>query len=456
MTVGPPARTRPLDWEPLAERDPLPGDPVAVLQESNRLRDLAEEMRTQITQLRRIGTDESLVGEYAHTLRTASSELADKLGKAVGRYQRVSAHLQGWASELTEFQRQTLEPRATAKEAASIVDANTVMTAAPVPGTPATPEELAASRARQAALLDAETMLRQARRRLEEIMSEARGRGRHYADLIDDATDDDLKDGRWDNFKDWVDRNKSWVKTAVKVLSYVATAVAVVSIFVPGVNLIALAAIGLTALVTAGHSVLAASGNGSWLDVGLDIFALATFGAGRFISAGIRSTSTATRTAATTHARHTARAASLRASSTIRDAARQTLSSRTASASMKRGAEAVLERTGRQAARAGTRAAAEARHAPVATYGTSVLEAGRTEARQINHTRRLLADFPAVQSVQQAGANIDRLALGGRAAWMSGVAVDGSDKLAEDIYRSPGYARLKEYGVFRKEVGSTW
>jgi hypothetical protein len=456
MTYGPTVGGRPRDWAPLADADPLPGDPEAILRESTRLRDLAEEMKAQISQLRRIGSDDSLVGEYAVTLRTASADLAGKLEQAVGRYERVSGHLRAWAPELLELQRQTLEPRATAKEAAAIVSANTAMTAAPVAGVPGSPEELAAGRARQAALLDAEALLQQARRRLDEVMTEAHRRGKYYADLIDDATDDDLKDGRWDNFKDWVDRNKGWIKATVKALSYVATAVAVVAIFVPGVNLLALTAIGLTALVTAGHSVLAASGNGSWFDVGLDLFALATFGAGRFISMGIRNTSTATRTAASTYARHSARAASLRANNTIREAARRTLASRGASTSMRRGAQAALERTSRQAARAGTRAASEARHAPAATYVESVLAAGRTEARQINHTRRLITDFSGVQSLQQAGGQIDRLAYAGRGAWIAGAAVDSADKWLEDASESPGYESLKNHPAFHNEWGSSW
>ncbi len=317
-------------------------------------------------------------------------------------------------------------------------------------------EEAAAARAAQCAVDDADCMLRQARDQLQNAVDDARRRGREIGDLIDDATDDDVKDGRWDRFKHWVDRNRGWIKQAVKGLGYLATAVAVVAIFIPGVNLIAAAAIGLTFLVAAGHSVLAASGNGSWFDVGLDVFALVTFGAGRFLSAGIRSTSASTRLAATTHARRTAIHASLRANHVTRQTAQQTLASPGASTAMRRGARAALERTTNQAARAGTRAAAEARHAPAATRLEAIRAAGWQEARQIKHTQHLLQGFPGVQSVQQAGHNIDRLARAGEAAWISGVTVDVADKVAEDFFEAPQYEQLKELDFFRWEVGSAW
>lgn len=317
-------------------------------------------------------------------------------------------------------------------------------------------EEAAAARAAQCAVDDADCMLRQARDQLQNAVDDARRRGREIGDLIDDATDDDVKDGRWDRFKHWVDRNRGWIKQAVKGLGYLATAVAVVAIFIPGVNLIAAAAIGLTFLVAAGHSVLAASGNGSWFDVGLDVFALVTFGAGRFLSAGIRSTSASTRLAATTHARRTAIHASLRANHVTRQTAQQTLASPGASTAMRRGARTALERTTNQAARAGTRAAAEARHAPAATRLEAIRAAGWQEARQIKHTQHLLQGFPGVQSVQQAGHNIDRLARAGEAAWISGVTVDVADKVAEDFFEAPQYEQLKELDFFRWEVGSAW
>ncbi len=80
---------RPVNWAPLAESDPVPGEPEAISGEAQRLRDMAVEMRSQISRLRSIGDDDNQ-GLYADKLRTAASDLAGKLQKTVGRYERVA------------------------------------------------------------------------------------------------------------------------------------------------------------------------------------------------------------------------------------------------------------------------------------------------------------------------------------------------------------------------------
>jgi len=47
-------------------------------------------------------------------------------------------------------------------------------------------------------------------------------------------------------------------------------------------------AIGASSASLVGHSALAVSGHGSWVDVGIDVIALATFGAGRFLGPGVK------------------------------------------------------------------------------------------------------------------------------------------------------------------------
>lgn len=80
---------RPVNWAPLAGSDPIPGEPDAISGEARRLRDMAVEMRSQISRLRSIGHDDNQ-GLYADRLRTAASDLAGKLEQAVGRYERVA------------------------------------------------------------------------------------------------------------------------------------------------------------------------------------------------------------------------------------------------------------------------------------------------------------------------------------------------------------------------------
>ena len=70
-----------------------------ITDEARRLRDMATEMRSQISRLRAIGHGDDK-GQYADKLCTAASDLAGRLEKTVGRYQRVAGALSSWAPEL--------------------------------------------------------------------------------------------------------------------------------------------------------------------------------------------------------------------------------------------------------------------------------------------------------------------------------------------------------------------
>ena len=137
-------------------------------------------------------------------------------------------------------------------------------------------------RQREAALDEAARDLAAARRQLDDAVEHARSKGRHYAGRINDAIEDDVKDSWWDNVKDRVDRHADAIKLVTKVLSYVVTALAIVALFIPGLNI---AVLVLTGILLAGQTLLAASGNGSWVDVALTVFALATFGLGAVAAA---------------------------------------------------------------------------------------------------------------------------------------------------------------------------
>ena len=102
---------RPCDWVPLAEADPLPGDPDAIAAEAARLVRLGQDMRVQSARLRQIGADSTLIGAYADELRSAAGTLAGDLDESAERYERVGSALSGWAPELAEAQRVTLQAR---------------------------------------------------------------------------------------------------------------------------------------------------------------------------------------------------------------------------------------------------------------------------------------------------------------------------------------------------------
>ncbi|WP_223776108.1 putative T7SS-secreted protein [Streptomyces sp. 135] len=95
---------RPVDWSPIAESDPTPGDPVAVRAEAKRLSNIAETLSRQVKKLRQLGDDDNIKGKYAKSLKEESDELAGRFEKTKGRYEKVSGHLNTWADELEHAQ----------------------------------------------------------------------------------------------------------------------------------------------------------------------------------------------------------------------------------------------------------------------------------------------------------------------------------------------------------------
>ncbi|SFF12705.1 hypothetical protein SAMN05216251_108280 [Actinacidiphila alni] len=142
------------------------------------------------------------------------------------------------------------------------------------PGTPAapTPEQRKAAHARDAA----QGELAAARRQLADIKQHRDDRASHWKQRIEDAEHDGLKDSRWDGFKDFVHQHAGLIKVLADICTWIVTGLVIASLFIPGLDIATgvLAAFMLGAL--AGHTALALSGDGSWMDVGLDIVAIAT------------------------------------------------------------------------------------------------------------------------------------------------------------------------------------
>jgi len=428
------------------------GEPDRITDEARRLRDMATEMRSQISRLRAIGDDDNK-GRFADTLRTSAADLAGQLEKTVGRYQRVAGALFSWAPELAHAQTESVRALEKAKAAEATRAANTVIRALPRPNDPPpTPAEQARERRRDSALDAADRDLAAARRQLDDAVKHAQHKGRHFAGRIKDAIEDDVKDSWWDNVKDWVDRHAEVIKLVTKILGYVVTALAIVALFIPGLNI---AVLVLSGLLLLGQTLLAASGNGSWADVGLTVFALATFGLGAAASAGLKGAQVATRAAGAQTARTAARSAAQSSSSAARSAAGRTLTRRTATAAQRRGARQSIDAARRQARTAGSRAAREVRQEPLAnaTPGDILRAGGRDPARSYNDIIAMRTKFPGDPGVAHTSRNAGLLRNTTFGTFVSGTGVDVTDKIGELSGNEP-YADAKEH--FTKEVGSTW
>ena len=98
---------------------------------------------------------------------------------------------------------------------------------------------------------------------------------------------DSLADSWWDQFKQEIGAIADNLKTIATIIGYVATVCAILAVILTGpLALVFLLIAGGLLLTELGiHTVLASTGNGSWVDVGLDVFALATLGYGSALDA---------------------------------------------------------------------------------------------------------------------------------------------------------------------------
>src|SRR5216683_4373419 len=271
---------RPQDWSPLTDSDPAPGNSGNITLEAAHLSAVAREITDQVGRLRAIGADGTLKGQYADVLRSGARDLAGQLDKVTGRYQKTAAALNEWVPKLEGYQRQSL---------VLLSDAQTAQGQQRVSQPPSTGTETAAEKqSRQAKLNQANGQLQDAKSQLDNMLSRLDDDAKTCADKILNAIQDGVADSWWDGFKAWVDRNAGWLKTLATVLEVIGTIVALIALFATGIGWILLIGAVITGLALAARIALAATGNGSWLDVGLDVVALLTFGTGRIFGGALK------------------------------------------------------------------------------------------------------------------------------------------------------------------------
>lgn len=450
--------SRPVDWSPLAGSDPVPGDPTAVSAAATRCRNAASEMTTQAAGLRRLAAADGWEAEAAEAFRGAAEDAAGKLDQAHGRYSTVAGALAAYAPDLVQAQTDSAQALCDAK--AAELAARTAAAAAPTGSLPddATTEQVDDRKDQQTcsdrAAGDASDALAAARRKLDAAVELRDKSARRAEEAIHEAVNDDgLKDSRWEKVKNWVSENADWISAVAEIASWVATGLMVVALFIPGVNLIALAAIGLTLIALAGHSLLAASGEGSWVDVGLDVFALVTLGAGRLLSGGAKSAQVASRATASREAGRDAVKAAMRGSSARRAAAGRTMTSSRASAGAKRGAHAQIDALKGATRRAGTAQRRAVSRAPLPSATPAqrlLLGAGEDDiARALLDARAVAGRFGHLPGVAESSARAATAANRARAAYGAGVTSDVTDKVGL-------FNGAKQSPRFRHEVGGSW
>ena len=277
------------------DSDPIPGTPVAVGDEGAHYTGVADTISDQIARLRRLADpDERLKGAYAEKLVESCEDLADHLGKVEDRFRTTGGLLSGFESDLTTGRVATGMALGEAEAAVQGKDLEELW---PVRGMPPT-----------------DPALKAAYDKAHGAKSTFDGRAEDVANAIRKASDDDMKDSRWDKFKDAVHSIAGVLDGIADILGYIAAALVIISLFIPGLNLLTLALI-LTVGALALHTLLAATGNGTWVDVAFDVLGLLTLGGGTALMQSAKlSAKTALRTAGKAAGQKAATAALFRGS----------------------------------------------------------------------------------------------------------------------------------------------
>ncbi|MCQ4082580.1 hypothetical protein NGB36_18720 [Streptomyces sp. RB6PN25] len=269
------------EWAVLGEgQDPIPGDPQEVRDESNRLGRMAQTLRDQIGLLKKIQGDENLnVGKYADKIRSTATELTGDLEKVATRYESVATYLGNWASDLEYSQSESLRALAKAQQAAPTANAPEMK---PAPGSPQpklTPQQEQQQAAAQKAKEAAQGEIADAKRQLDNAKNHRDDRGRYWMQKIEDSDHDDLKDGFWDGVSNWIHEHAGLIKLLADVCTWIVTGLVILSLLIPGLDIATGILAGFMIAALVGHTALALNGDGSWTDVAMDVFALATLGA---------------------------------------------------------------------------------------------------------------------------------------------------------------------------------
>ena len=430
-------RPRPRDWRPLADADPVPGDPDAILDEVGHMRQVASMLRQEAKDLRVIGRGDGLKGRYADALRHGADGLEVHLRETAERYERVHGHLTGWAYALEGLQ----------------AEADRILRNA----------QLVAELDRPGRTHSDDDPLDGHRTSLARVVAQRDERAAHFASLIRHEIDDKIKDSPWEWFKDAVDDWSGEISLVVDAMSWAASIIALAALATTPPGWVAGLAVWLSVGVLAGHLMLASAGDGSWADIAMDTFGLLTMQVGTLALNELRAVRNATKAAAQLAAEEQAATNSARATQAIRDRASAVVNRRGATRAER--AKARHDRNIARAAnrRAGSQAAAEEAATPMpeaSRWEAASVGGDVEEANHFKDVKRLRSAYPRSPEVQRASNGAERFHRLARFAWGSATAVDGVDKglgSSDIFWFKPDYGpygRMKDR--YTLEVGSSW
>ncbi|MFF5159866.1 hypothetical protein ACFY3N_27200 [Streptomyces sp. NPDC000348] len=407
------------------------------------MKTIAEYLRTQAAALTAMADADNLKGDYADELAENARGLGRKLDLAEDRYREVQGHLSNWSDELEEFQKKADKALRDAKEAQQVIDSHTDNQ-----DDKQTPDKKDEDKSSEPAkenpvLKQAKEDLEDARKRLNTAEGDYGERAGHFASKIRSSIDDDMKDSFWNDIKGWV-ADAEWLGKIADWASWAATIVGVVAMFFPAVGVIALA---LTAVVAVIHIAQAATGNGSWFDVVMDLGALKMARNGIKAAKAIKALQQSSRKTAAGLAKDSATARAAQANSGARKTAARNARKRggTSSRNRERARARRLRLEGENRA-AGKKASNEVRDSemPQITAQEKAGVLGDAQvAKQVKDIKKWRDAYPdntgLADNARQAERHKDAL----QGSWAVSTGLDTADKSA-DYATDDAYSRMKD------------
>ncbi|WP_436737562.1 hypothetical protein [Streptomyces sp. BBFR102] len=419
------------------------------------MKKIAEYLRTQAASLAAMADADNLKGKYADELADNARGLGRKLDLAEDRYREVKGHLGGWAEDLEEFQKRADRALRDAREAQRAIDAHTSRADAPPrPSTGKSAEKPADPPKEDPRLTQAEEDLQDAHTRLESAESDYQERAAHYARKIRSSIDDDMKDSWWNDIKGWV-ADAEWLSKFAEIASWACTALSFVALALPFVGGIVIALTGAIMLI---NILQAATGNGSWLNVVMDLGALKLARVGTKAAKAIAGLQKNSRNTAAGLAKGRASSAASEANKGARQAA--------ARGERKRGGTSGNQRKKNRARRlrmeeenrrAGKNAANEVKEAelPEITRKEELRALGdKTLGSQLKDIERLRNTHPGNAQIEENARKAERYALLNQGAWLGSAGLDLSDKALENA--TDAYPGVKETATSPIPGTSQW
>ncbi|WUU13573.1 hypothetical protein OG866_18505 [Streptomyces sp. NBC_00663] len=419
------------------------------------MKKVAEYLRTQAKALTAMADADNLKGEFAEKLSENARGLGRKLDLAEDRYREVKGHLSNWADELEEFQKKADKALSDAKDAQQVIDSRSTKPDDKSKDKKKDEEDAGDSHKEDPVLKQAKEDLEDARKRLNTAEGDYQERAGHFAGKIRSSIDDDMRDSWWNDFKGWV-ADQEWLSTVADWASWIATAVGVIAMFFPAIGIIALV---LTVVVAAIHLTQAATGNGSWFDVVMDLGALKMARNGIKAAKAIKALQQASRKTAGGLASAEKAAQSAARNQGARKTATRAARKRGGTSSANRqNAKARVQKMLDKNRKAGQKAETEVRDAEMpqisAKEKASVLgdaEVGQ-QVKDIKKWRDAYPDNTSLaDNARQAERNKDLL----QGSWAVSTGLDAADKTADSV-TDDGYSRMKDGMTAPVPMTSQW